>query len=49
MSVFIEAAKSVKAADTVTIIWLRLNAQDRFERHEKIIPGGTLGAGTMPI
>lgn len=49
MSVFVEAAKSVQAADTVPTTWLRLNAQDRFERHEKIIPGGILGAGTMPI
>ena len=49
MSVFVEAAKSAQAADTVPITWLRLNAQDRFERHDKTVPGGTLGAGTMPI
>lgn len=49
MSGFVEAAKSGQAVDTVPTTWLRLNVQDRFERHEKIIPGGTLGALTMPI
>ncbi|NOQ45723.1 MAG: PDZ domain-containing protein [Desulfobulbaceae bacterium] len=49
MSVFVEAAKSAQAADTVPITWLRLNDSGRFEQHNKIVPGGILGAGTMPI
>lgn len=49
MSVFVEAEKSAHVAASVVIIWLRLNASGRFERHSKTVPGGVLGAGTMPI
>lgn len=49
MSFFVEAAKSALAADSVPIAWFRLNGQDRFERHDNTVPGGTLGAGMMPI
>jgi hypothetical protein len=46
---FVDAERSAQAADTVSIGWLRLNAQDRFERHENAASGGSLGLGAMPI
>jgi len=49
MSTFVEAVKSAQKAETVSLTWLRLNARNRFERHDATIAGGTLGAATMPI
>lgn len=49
MSIFVEAAKSARSAETVQITWLRLTAQDKFDRYIKTLPGESLGVGTMPI
>ncbi len=49
MSIFVEASTSAQTADTVKIIWLRLNARNKFERYGNTISGGSLGAGAMPI
>lgn len=51
MSTFVEAVKSAQKAEaeTVSLTWLRLNAQNRFERQDATIRSGILGAATMPI
>lgn len=49
ISIYVEAEKSARTADTVQITWLRLTAQDKFDRYSKTIPGGSLGVGAMPI
>lgn len=49
MSTFVEAVKSAQKTETVSLTWLRLNARNRFERHDATIAGGILGAATMPI
>ena len=49
MSAFIKAVKSAQKKETVSITWLRLNAQNHFERYDATVPGGPLGAANMPI
>jgi S1-C subfamily serine protease len=49
MAIFVEDVKSAQTADTVQISWLRLNAQNKFDRYSKTLPGGSLGVGAMPI
>lgn len=49
MAQFTQATHSAQSGKEVSMTWLRLNAQNHFERHSGSLPGGQLGIGIMPI
>jgi hypothetical protein len=49
MDAFVEAAEAAQPAKTVQIVLLRLTDHREFHRFTRTVPGGSLGAGLMPI
>jgi hypothetical protein len=49
MSNYLEASNAVGTAQSVSMVWLRLDPSNKFKRYQRTIPAGSLGAGLMPI